>query len=439
MGHIGGDASLDDLVTRVLDTRRRIARMQAAEAELLAEAADLVLVREQQRREEGKRAAHDLPLREVTSELGAAMRLSDRAVQQRMSAASTLIGRFPETAAALREGRIDSAHADAVVDAGTGLSDAAMRAAYEQIVLEAARFETPYRLRALARVVAARIDPALLEELQARARRDRKVRVIDLGDGMARLLADLPAVLAHAIHDRLTQMGHEVRDTPVETAQPDSGAGDSMTFDEIGSDERTMDQLRADILTDLLLTATPTAHGDGDAFSAIRAHVQITVPVLTAAGRSDEPALLAGYGPIDAQTARELAGDASGWDRVMFHPHTGAPLAVDRYCPSAELRRFLRVRDERCRFPGCTQKPWRSDLDHTTDHALGGRTSADNLAHLCRRHHTVKHATAWKVTQTGHGTLEWISLTGRGYLDKPPSTVRFVPSTPGPELVDVPF
>ena len=38
----------------------------------------------------------------------------------------------------------------------------------------------------------------------------------------------------------------------------------------------------------------------------------------------------------------------------MFHPHTGATLAVDRYRPSAELRRFLRVRDERCRFPGCT-------------------------------------------------------------------------------------
>ena len=65
--------------------------------------------------------------------------------------------------------------------------------------------------------------------------------------------------------------------------------------------------------------------------------MQITVPVLTAAGQSDEPALLAGYGPIDTETAQRLAAGAPGWDRVMFHPHTGATLAVDRYRPSAEL------------------------------------------------------------------------------------------------------
>jgi hypothetical protein len=51
----------------------------------------------------------------------------------------------------------------------------------------------------------------------------------------------------------------------------------------------------------------------------------------------------------------------------------------------------------------------------------------------------VKHATAWKVTQAGHGVLEWTSITGRSYFDKPPSLVQFVPSEPGSELVDVPF
>ena len=35
--------------------------------------------------------------------------------------------------------------------------------------------------------------------------------VRDIEDGMAELLAVLPAVLAHGIHDRLTQMGHHVR------------------------------------------------------------------------------------------------------------------------------------------------------------------------------------------------------------------------------------
>ena len=108
---------------------------------------------------------------------------------------------------------------------------------------------------------------------------------------------------------------------------------------------RSLDELRADIFADLILTAAPTAHGEGDALASIRAEVQITVPVLTAAGTSSEPALLAGYGPIDRETACALAAEAPGWDRVMYHPHTGLPLAVDRYRPSAELRRFLPPRD----------------------------------------------------------------------------------------------
>ena len=110
--------------------------MQADEAALLAEAAELVLRREQDRRDAGKRAPHDLPLREVTSELGAAMRLSDRAVQERISTASTLLDSFPETFVSLREGRIDLAHATAIIDAGAGLADPTLRAEYERIVLE---------------------------------------------------------------------------------------------------------------------------------------------------------------------------------------------------------------------------------------------------------------------------------------------------------------
>ena len=72
MGHdLGGAAefALDHLVSRMVRTRAEIARMQADEAALLAEAAELVLRREQYRRMLGKRAPHDLPLREVTSEL----------------------------------------------------------------------------------------------------------------------------------------------------------------------------------------------------------------------------------------------------------------------------------------------------------------------------------------------------------------------------------
>lgn len=425
MGHTPTDptgtwSALDGVVTRVVDTRAEIARLQAQESGLLAEAADLVMVRTASRREAGKRWDTDLALREVTSELGAAMRLSDRAVQARMASASTLDQSFPATRAAFEAGEIDAGHVSAIIDAGCSVADADLRAQYEQLLLEAARFETPTRLRSIARVVAARLDPESVADQQQRARERRHIRVINLDDDMARVMADVSAAHAHAIHDRLTQMGRNVREARAD-AEADDGVARVV-------DTRTLDEIRADIFVDMLLTAAPTGHGEGDSLGAIRGRVQVTIPVLTAAGLGDEPALLAGYGPIDRDTAARLAAGAPGWDRVMTHPHTGAPLAVDRYHPSAELRRFLSVRDERCRFPGCIQRPWRCDLDHTVDAAFGGPTSAENLAHLCRRHHTVKHASAWTVEQLGGGILKWTSPTARSYLDKPPGVVQFVPS-----------
>ncbi|MGN8554515.1 UNVERIFIED_CONTAM: HNH endonuclease, partial [Microbacterium sp. SLM126] len=190
-----------------------------------------------------------------------------------------------------------------------------------------------------------------------------------------------------------------------------------------------VEQLRADVLSDLLLTADPTAAPRSP--QPITAVVQVVVPVLTLLGARDGhgpaglagPAELVGKAPIDTATARRLAGSAAGWDRILTHPVTGTVLAVDRYRPSQQQRRHLRARDERCRFPGCRMPVHRCDIDHTTDAALGGVTSPCNLAHLCRRHHSLKHATDWTVTQHPDGTLEWTSPTGRIHLDHPPSTV----------------
>ena len=70
-------------------------------------------------------------------------------------------------------------------------------------------------------------------------------------------------------------------------------------------------------------------------------------------------------------------------------------------------------------------------LARTVDAALGGATSIHNLAHLCRRHHTLKHDTAWTVRQREGGIIEWRSPTGRTHHDRPAATVRFVPDTTG--------
>lgn len=77
----------------------------------------------------------------------------------------------------------------------------------------------------------------------------------------------------------------------------------------------------------------------------------------------------------------------------------------------------------------------RCDVDHGHDYALGGSTNHRNLACFCRRHHTLKGETPWRVTHLPGGVLEWTSPGGKTYVDTPPPvSVGFVP-----DLESAPF
>src|SRR3712207_8272050 len=43
------------------------------------------------------------------------------------------------------------------------------------------------------------------------------------------------------------------------------------------------------------------------------------------------------------------------------------------------------------------------DIDHTRAWAEDGVTVEDNLAHLCRGHHRLKHGSRWRMRQDGPG------------------------------------
>ncbi len=356
-------------------------------------------------------------IRTASAEIGAALRVSDRTVQRRMSHAFDVTAGFPQTFEALREGRITASHVSTIVKASEGLPTGEARETYEGIAIERAEQLSPGRLGAILPGIAAQIHECSLAERHQRARKRRRIEVRDTEDGMAELLAVLPAVLAHGMYDRLTSMAKAVE-----------GAEEG--------DERCRDEIRADALSDLVLGGGPVAVGDG--LEAIQAQVQVTVPVLTAARVSEHGAELHGSGPMDAETARRLAGAASGWDRVMTHPISGAILAVDRYRPSQDIRRALRVRDEHCRFPGCRQPAHRCDADHSLAAVDGGDTCIDNMALLCRRHHGMKHDCAWAIAHLGNGVLRWTSPSGRDYIDTPTSTLRFFPAGPDPDDPDGP-
>jgi len=281
----------------------------------------------------------------------------------------------------------------------------------------------------VAQVAAQRIHPVPLDARHREAAARRRIWKRADVDGMAELGMVGPAATIEAVHARATALGLTVIEART-AARAASGSDD--TLDGVSEpptpDTRSLDEIRFDVVADLLLTGHATAAASEASLpepEAIRAHVQLTIPVLTLLGRSDEPATLAGHGPIALETARRLAAAAPGWDRVLTHPVTGCVLAVDRYRPTTEQRRLLGVRDEHCRFPGCRQPVSRCDIDHTVAREHGGPTDVCNLAHLCRRHHTLKHHSAWRVRQFPGGVLEWTSPTGQVVPDVPARTLVF--------------
>ncbi|RBY79935.1 HNH endonuclease signature motif containing protein, partial [Blastococcus sp. TF02A-26] len=98
----------------------------------------------------------------------------------------------------------------------------------------------------------------------------------------------------------------------------------------------------------------------------------------------------------------------------------GPPPETDGYRPSAPLDRFVRLRDRRCRFPGCRARARRGDLDHRVPHPLGP-TAHHNLEGLCEHHHRLSHqAPGWKLGGSSDGGLVWTLPGGVTITTVPP-------------------
>ncbi len=415
------------------------------------------------RRDGVRGMASDMELRSVAAEAAGMARLTDRRLQGEIDHAMTVIDDYPAVFEAWVSRRIERGHVDVVVRVGAGVP-VEVRSAYAEAAIMVCERDVPSRVRGALEALAARLHPQAFTERHKTAAAERCVRVFHGADGMSNLVASLPTVIAAGMLDRLTQMGQSVKDARMESAGADGGAAagaDAAGEDAAGmagaggadgansgdpdaagsgepADTRTMDQLRADILGDLVLSGAPVVdptYGTDRAgeLGAIRARVQVAVTAETLMGRDEHPAEAVGAGLIDADTARQLAGQVSEWDRLFIDPVTRTPVEIDTYRPTASMKKLLTARDQHCRFPGCRRAAIRCELDHTVDHALGGHTHIFNLAHLCQRHHSMKQFTRWEVRQVGGGVLEWTSPLGRIYReDVPIPAVCFTIDTANP-------
>ncbi len=384
----------------------------------------------------------DAMYRSMVAEFSAASRVPTGSVEYAFTDALVVSTALPEVRAAFDAGRIGAGHVREIVRASAIVSeairnkrvDADVMGLYEAAALVFAERETAARTRAHAAQVAAALVGETVTDRHKRAAGERCVKVRSVGDGLALLTAVLPEWAANAIADRLAQMARQVMNTR-DDREPVIAHGDTFALDpdddieHIPADTRTWDQVQADLFADLLLTADPSAvHGGG--LDNIHGRIQVTIAGTTLTGADDRPAELDGHGPIHPDIARDLAGRNTGWSRLFLDPD-GMVTQTDTYSPTEGMRRFLRARDQHCRFPGCRMPVHRCDIDHNHDHARGGKTRIDNLAHLCRRHHTLKHPDIpdthqWTARQERDGTITWHSPLGRDYTDRTPRRVMFI-------------
>jgi hypothetical protein len=151
-----------------------------------------------------------------------------------------------------------------------------------------------------------------------------------------------------------------------------------------------LDALRADAVLGQDTDAGPEAT-DADASSgkaggqsegSSRVQLRVSVDLPTLLGLAENPAELAGHGPIPPQLARELAGDAD-WTRLTTYPQTGEllDLAPHRYRPSRRLAAFIRARQPVCTWPAATSPPNAATSTTTRTSAPAG-TPADATSAL---------------------------------------------------------
>ena len=347
---------------------------------------------------------------EEREDVATALRLSPTAAQNRIDVARVLVAHLPNTISALATGEISAAHATVIAkETATairnGLSEEAVFRV-EQTALAHAEFHTPGQVATKVKTTIAKLAPEEFEEIVDRARDTRRVSCYPEADGMATVVAILPAEDAQTIMKSIEAY-------ILKRNQDDELVAEWSML--------SADMKRADALTFIASQALASMADD------VRPHrrpitVSVAIDLPTLLGLAENPGQLAGYGAIPASVARRLAADGN-WQRFISDPTTGNLLDFGRekYTPPQELVDYLLARDRICRFPGCRRTGQSSDIDHAHSWESGGETNPANLGLLCRRHHRMKTHGGWSLESNPDGSCLWKSPKGKSF---------FVPARP---------
>ena len=417
----GGHAGLGESeLIGVLCGWRRIAAWAAA-----GEAAAVLTLARRRAAASAEPGRSDLA-EHVTDEIAAALTLTGRSAGRLLTVAAAL-GRLPDVHAALQHGQIDWPKAGVFADELAPLADDELAAGIAGRFLGRAGAGgwTTGQLRAALRRAVLAADPAAADRRRADARHDAQVTAWDEASGNAGLAGrELPPAEVLAADARLTALARwlQRRGAPgtisqlraaVYTALLNGRPIDTLLADRASAGDAAGDRDEAAL--------DPVPGGPAADSPAVSGTIHLTMP-LSAWLDGGEPGEVAGHGPIDAATSRDLAAmlarsTATRWCLTLTGPggraaghacarrgpaagqpaitwaaglraklemlETGScshPRQTARYQPPSTLRHLIQARQRTCSHPSCRRPAVPCDLDHTTPYDQAGRTCECNLA-----------------------------------------------------------
>ncbi len=333
----------------------------------------------------------------AADEVRAALTMTRRSADGHINLANDL-ARLPEVWKAMESGDISLAKARVIAENTRHLPQATARDVAHE-ALELAPRQTTGQLGARLNRLVLEVDPEAAKNRYQAGVQDRRVMLNPTEIGTANLGGlDLPSPRATAAMKRLNRLARKLR---------------------TAGDDRTMDQLRADLFLDLLNGKTVEGGAGGG-------EVHISVELSTLAGLDEHPGELNGFHPVIADIARQVVRDQP---KARFHvtvTEDGEPI----WAGSTRRRATVAQRDQVisinrvCVFPGCRVPATDCDLDHTIEYSKGGPTEVWNNAPLCRHDHVGRHERGWRIERVGRGRYLWTSPLGHRYLVGPDGARR---------------
>jgi Domain of unknown function (DUF222) len=332
----------------------------------------------------------------ASSEVQAALNLTRRSTEIQVDLASLLCERLPRVWEALYAGLIDLPRARILSDLTSPLPEELARQV-TNTALEWAPGLTTGQLRArLGRLIISE-DPAAAKERYEQKLEERRVFSEQGEDGTANLHGlNLPPAEATRAMRRINRLARSLK---------------------AKGDRRRIDQIRADILLDLLIGKGQPNSGTSDTGA-----VEIRVDLNTLTGIDDDPGEIPGFGPVLADVARQIVDEASDAEwRIVPVEEDGQPVGVvtTKRRPTTTQKRQVETRNPTCVFPGCRMPADQCDLNHEIPWAEAHRTTARELGPLCRHDHINHHRHRWKLKQIRPGVYQWTSPLGHTYIVGP--------------------